>query len=417
MKGSNQPKTALVLAGGGLTGAVYEIGALRAIDDLLVDRTTNDFDVYVGTSAGAFISAFLASGISPEVMLETVEGSNAEIPPIMSKQLFGVNYGDLISWGIKIPKNIFSTWVQYFRNYNEMTVLDLMWSFFGVLPAGLYDSHLLEKYVESTLSCQDCQDDFQELAHELYIIATALESGERVVFGTSHRDDVPISLAVAASSALPLIYKPVRIAGEEFVDGGLRGNASLDLAIESGAKLIVCINPLVPFNYGSEESQYPDSISQQISDMGLQAIANQTLRISSHASLHYHIKQLRRVHPEVDIILIEPKPEDYHMFSYNLMNYSELLTVARHGFEAATLDLAEDYYQYKCILARHGIPITRRLVIKEIEEIQKSNYNREVIQQVLEARAPGCGQRNRDTPLCRLTRSLAELELALDSLS
>jgi predicted acylesterase/phospholipase RssA len=350
-------------------------------------------------------------------MLEIVEGSNAKIPPLMSQHIFGVNYGDLISWGTKIPKNILSTWTHYFRNYNDLTVLDLLWSFLGVLPAGLYDSRILEQYVESTLSCLECNDKFQELSHELYIIATALESGERVVFGNSHRDDVPISLAVAASSALPLIYKPVTIAGEEFVDGGLRGNASLDLAIESGAKLIVCINPLVPFNYGSEEHQYPDSISKQLSDMGIQAIANQALRISSHASLHYHIKQLRRVYPDVDIILIEPKPDDYHMFSYNLMSYSELLTVARHGFEAATLDLAEDYHLYKDVLARHGIPLSRRLVIKEIEEIQKSNYQPEVIQRVIEARAPGCGRRNRDTPICQLTRSLAELELALDSFS
>jgi hypothetical protein len=105
------------------------------------------------------------------------------------------------------------------------------------------------------------------------------------------------------------------------------------------------------------------------------------------------------------------------MFSYNLMSYSELLTVARHGFEAATLDLAEDYHLYKDVLARHGIPLSRRLVIKEIEEIQKSNYQPEVIQRVIEARAPGCGRRNRDTPICQLTRSLAELELALDSFS
>ena len=217
-----------------------------------------------------------------------------------------------------------------------------------------------------------------------------------------------------ASSAMPLVYKPVRIGDEEFVDGGLRGNASLDLAIESGAQLIVCINPLVPFNYGKEGAQYPDSISNQLGEMGIQAIANQTLRISSHASLHYHIKQLKRAHPNVDIILIEPKPDDHHMFSYNIMHYSALLTVAEHGFEAATLGLAEDYPIYKAALARHGIPITRRLVIQEIEEIQKSNYESDVIRRVLEARSPGCGRRNRDTPICQLTRSLAELELALD---
>ncbi|HWI74513.1 MAG TPA: hypothetical protein VNT55_21310, partial [Baekduia sp.] len=41
-------KTALVLGGGGFTGGVYEIGALRALDLLSVNRTVNQFDVYVG---------------------------------------------------------------------------------------------------------------------------------------------------------------------------------------------------------------------------------------------------------------------------------------------------------------------------------------------------------------------------------
>ena len=74
-------KTALVLAGGGLTGAVYEIGTLRAIDDLLVDRTVNDFDIYVGTSAGALVAALLANGLSPETMLQSIAG-DSDVPAI-----------------------------------------------------------------------------------------------------------------------------------------------------------------------------------------------------------------------------------------------------------------------------------------------------------------------------------------------
>ena len=74
-------KTALVLAGGGLTGAVYEIGALRAIDDLLLDRTINDFDIYVGTSAGALVASFIACGISPEIMLKVIDGTQPDRRP------------------------------------------------------------------------------------------------------------------------------------------------------------------------------------------------------------------------------------------------------------------------------------------------------------------------------------------------
>src|SRR5438034_5474304 len=65
-------KTALVLGGGGFTGAVYEIGALRALDLLSVNKTVNQFDVYVGTSAGSFVGAMVANGVTPEEMMRVV---------------------------------------------------------------------------------------------------------------------------------------------------------------------------------------------------------------------------------------------------------------------------------------------------------------------------------------------------------
>ncbi len=65
-------KTALVLGGGGFTGGVYEIGALRALDLLSVNRTVNEYDVYVGTSAGAFVAAAVANGVTPEEMMRVI---------------------------------------------------------------------------------------------------------------------------------------------------------------------------------------------------------------------------------------------------------------------------------------------------------------------------------------------------------
>src|SRR3982750_3163227 len=70
-------KTALVLGGGGFTGAVYEIGALRALDLLSVNRTVNEFDVYVGTSAGSFVASLTANGVTPEEMMRVV---NQQVP-------------------------------------------------------------------------------------------------------------------------------------------------------------------------------------------------------------------------------------------------------------------------------------------------------------------------------------------------
>src|SRR5256714_9048614 len=70
-------RTALVLGGGGVTGGVYEIGALRALDLLAVNRTVNEFDVYVGTSAGSFVASLVANGVTPEELMRVV---NQQVP-------------------------------------------------------------------------------------------------------------------------------------------------------------------------------------------------------------------------------------------------------------------------------------------------------------------------------------------------
>jgi predicted acylesterase/phospholipase RssA len=411
-------KTALVLAGGGLTGAVYEIGALRAIDDLLLDRTINDFDIYVGTSAGALVASFIASGISPETMLQVIDGTKKDVSSVERKHIYNFNFVDYLSTGAKLPIKLVESWAHYLRHIQDMTIFDMLWSLSEALPSGLYDSKGLATFVKQGLSDFKLSDNFDDLGRELYIIATDLDTGERAIFGSSYHK-APISLAVAASSALPVVYKPVRIGDKDFIDGGMRGTASIDLAIERGATLVVVINPLVPFD-NHPENQVPTNIDDKqlyISEKGVQSIANQTARIMLHSGLHYHIKQTRRAHPEVDIILIEPKPKDYQMFLYNIMRYSARLIVARHGFESVTIDLAEDYDKYKATLARHGIPISRRLVIEELAEISASDYDPKVIRRILEARDTRCGQGRKKTPFCRLTATLAKLEIALDQLS
>ncbi len=409
----DQEKIALVLAGGGLTGAVYEIGALRAIDDMLTDRTVNDFDIYVGTSAGSIVTSLLANGISPEEMLSVIEGSHPSISPLDRKHIFGINQYDWLKWAARLPKKVVGAWVEYLLNLNEMTFFDLLWKLSEALPAGLYDSLALDRFISGVLDSRpDYSNDFETARRELYIIATDLDNGERTVFGRGDDMDVPISLAVAASSALPLVYKPVNIGEKEYVDGSLRGNASLDVAIERGATLVVCINPMVPLNNQPSEKRQVDYLSSK----GIRLIADQTLRITGHSGLQYHVKQLRRRHPEVDIILIEPQADDSLMFTNNIMRFSARLQVARHGFESVTLGLAEEYPFFKNILNRHNIPITRRLVIEELAEISQSNYNPDVIMDILEARTPGCSP-GRDSPLCELSHTLARLEFEIEKLS
>ena len=266
-----------------------------------------------------------------------------------------------------------------------MNVLDVVWSLIEALPSGLYNNQGLETFLQEVFRERYLSDSFRDTAKELFIVATDLDTGKRVVFGRERWRDVPVSRAVAASSAVPLLYKPVCIDDHEFVDGAVRGNASLDVAIEAGAKLIVCVNPLVPIdNSGKRNIPLLGPDGRFLSEKGAQAVFSQFMRISLRSGLAYHIKQLRRRHPDVDIILIEPRRDDFQMAFYNTMRYSARVIIAQHGFESVTVDLANQYQDLKATLARHGFDITRRFVIEELLAIQESNYDINVVREMLE---------------------------------
>lgn len=378
-------KTALVLAGGGLTGAVYEIGALRAIDELLINRDVRDFDIIVGTSAGALIGAMLAKGLTPGEMMQMLDGGHPELTKIRPDHLFSLNTHELFRRSLRFPKTAKNAMLHYLRNRSDMNIFDAFWSLLEVVPSGLYDNASLARFVQQNLTKRGLSDDFDTVCSELYIIATDLDTGDRVVFGREPWRDTPLSTAIGASSAVPLLYRPVRLGEHELVDGGLRGTASLDLAVESGAKLIVCINPLVPIDNSNKEGVPllgPDG--RFISDKGFQAVASQIFRIVMQSGLDYHVKQLRRRHPDVDIIVIEPRRDDYKMFFYNIMRYSARVMIAQHGFESVTVGLADRYPEFKATLARHGLEITRRFVIEELATMMESGNDLEVVRDVLE---------------------------------
>lgn len=275
--------------------------------------------------------------------------------------------------------------LHYLRNRNDMNVLDVAWSLIEALPSGLYNNQGLEVFLQEVFRERHLNDNFQDNQRDLYIVATDLDTGKRVVFGRKPWHDVPLSQAVAASSAVPLLYKPVMIDDHEFVDGAVRGNASLDVAIEAGAKLIVCVNPLVPVdNSGKQDIPLLGPDGRFLSEKGAQAVFSQFMRISLRSGLAYHIKQLRRQHPDVDIILVEPRRDDFQMAFYNTMRYSARVIIAQHGFESVTVDLANQYPELKATLARHGFNITRRFVIEELLAIQESGYDIDVVRRMLE---------------------------------
>jgi predicted acylesterase/phospholipase RssA len=362
-------KTALVLGGGGFTGGVYEIGALRALDLLAVNSTVNNFDIYVGTSAGSFVGSLLSNGITPDEMMQVLNKRvPSELEDLDLDKVLTPNYLGFLQKALALPLRG-AELARALLKVREVSAIDLGVALAETLPTGLYSGSGVGDYVEEVLTDAGRANDFRLMDRELYITATDLDTTERIVFGEKGWADVPISKAVECSTALPMIYKPVELKGRQMVDGGIRSTTNLDIAVERGAKFIVVVNPIVPY-VNDFEKTIPTMLGtrvRRVSDMGMPAIANQTFRIMSHARLHQAVDQWREKYPGVDIILIEPEPNDELMFGTPIMDYSQRLRIARHGFESVTAKLAEDYDQFEEIAKRHGLEISGRRVKRVVE--------------------------------------------------
>jgi NTE family protein len=380
-------RTALVLGGGGFTGGVYEIGALRALDLLAVNRTVNDFDIFVGTSAGSFVSSLAANGVTPEEMMRVVN----EQPPspfrdVDRGQLMRPNYSEFLQSAALMPLRMLGVARSVVTRFRELSLVDIAVEIAQGLPSGAYSTRGVELYLDDVLRDAGRVNDFRMLDRELYLTATDLDTCERIILGAEAWDDVPIAKAVSASTALPMVYKPVEIKGRQLIDGGIRSTTNVDIAVERGAKFIVVVNPLVPY-VNDFQKQIPTALGsrvRRVSDMGFPQIGYQTFKLLAHQRLHEAVSQWKERYPGVDIVLIEPSPNDELMFETNIMNYTRRVEIARHGFESVTLKLAEDYDELKAIAAKHGIEISATRVRKVVRKFSKEREKTAAWRRILE---------------------------------
>ena len=347
-------KTGLALAGGGPFGAVYEIGALMALEDSLEGLQLDALDCYVGVSAGSFLAAALANGIGADRMyrlfVEGGEGPGALTPELFMRPAFGEYWRRA---RVLPPLLARSAW-RYARRPLASGTLESFAALGRALPTGVFDNEAIHRYLEEVFSQGGRTNDFRRLGRRLYLVATDLDTGESVSFGRPGHDDVPISRAVQASAALPGLFPPVQIGGRHFVDGALRKTLHASEALDDGMRLVLCVNPIVPFDakLAAKRGRGPHA---DLIDGGLPTVLSQTFRAVIHSRMAAGIAKYRTQYRGADIVLFQPEPDDGEIFFTNIFSYATRRRVCEHAYERTRRDLVKRAAELEPLLARHGI--------------------------------------------------------------
>ncbi|MEO6017707.1 MAG: patatin-like phospholipase family protein [Polaromonas sp.] len=362
------PRIALALAGGGPLGAIYEIGALCALEESLKGICLTRLDHYVGVSAGGFIAAGLANGMTPRELCASFIENDHEVSEVFDPAWLMVPaYGEFLRRGIMLPGLLASA--LWRATLGGKSMLNAAEALGPALPTGVFSNDEIDARLTRLFDKPGRTNDFRKLRTRLTLVATNLDSGEAAPFGQPGWDHVPISRAVQASSALPGLFPPVEIDNQYFVDGALKKTMHAGVAMDEGIDLMFCLNPLVPFN----ATRMPASDSRQrvmqrglprekraiprIVDGGLPAVMSQTFRTMIHSRLELGMKHYEHAYPGTDIVLLEPDHRDTDMFLANTFSYGQRRQMAEHAYQSTRQMLRSRRTSLSLKLAGHGITL------------------------------------------------------------
>jgi len=368
------PRIGLALAGGGPLGAIYEIGALCALEEAVSGLDLNALDGYVGVSAGGFIAAGLANGMTPRQLctafIEDTPGQAGadHVPASMFMRPALAEFAQRLA---SVPGLAAQAgWRYVLGGMPWLTALEHLGR---ALPAGLFSHAPIEAHMRRILAAPGRSNDLRELwarrGRRLVLVATDLDSGEAAPFGLPGLDHVPISQAVAASAALPGLFPPVPINGRWYVDGALKKTLHASVLLEQGLDLVLCLNPLVPFDASHSlrhrVGQGAQAPIPRLVQGGLPVVLSQTFRSLIHSRLELGMKGYAHSHPKTDILLFEPDHRDPALFLANTFAYSQRRALAEHAYQRTRATLRSQRSTLGARLARHGLALNEAVLDSE----------------------------------------------------
>jgi NTE family protein len=221
----------LVLGAGGVLGEAWMLGLLAGIEDA-TGFDMRDCEYFVGTSAGAIVSASLAAGHSPTRPPHV----GTDITPATAPASDG-----LAAAAAEAARRA-GAWALAASATFAPLALGL------AAPGGaMMRGALLRNLPRPTRTLQELRTRVEawgaSFDGRLRIATVERRSGRRVVFGSPGAPEASPALAVEASCAVPWLFAPVTISDREYVDGGVWSPTNADVAPAGRETHVLCLNP------------------------------------------------------------------------------------------------------------------------------------------------------------------------------
>jgi NTE family protein len=351
----------LCLPGGGLTGALYQIGALAALEDGVAGLDGQSFSLYIGHSSGATVAAALAGGSAVQRIYRALLDPVDNFFPLERQHIFRM---DLDEWN----RTLATGWVALrhgltrLRTRSDRTsqqpahlyVWEQLDRFNDSLPAGVFRLDRYERFLAEFFLRRGIPNTFRSMPRTLRIATHDLDSGAQVMFGAPGFEDVPVSLACAASLALPLFFSPVRIGNRHYIEGGLGSVAHLDAAEAEGIDLAVVVSPMVPVSTAHRAVPTGHGVRESVRDKGLLWVVNQAMRIGAHTRLHQEVARIRRSQGTMQVLVLEPEPTDVLLFLHNPANLTARRAILEYAYKTTRERIAHFIERNRPIVDRLG---------------------------------------------------------------
>lgn len=371
---SRRPVIGLAIAGGGPLGAIYELGALHALEEAIDGVHMHGLDIYIGVSSGSFLSAALANQITTAQMSRIFMGSpDAEFrfrPDLFLRPAVREYFNRVMS----VPGVLADILIECIRHPDRIAHLESIEALSRLVPTGVFDNQSIDRFLADILSRPGRSNDFRELGVKLRVVAVDLETGQAVRFGEPGRDHVPISTAVQASAALPGLYPPVKIGGHYYVDGALRRTLHASVALHAGADLLIGINPLVPYDAELDPNVPPDGrSSSRMIKGGLPVVLAQTFRALIHSRMQVGMAKYQAQFPAASILLVEPNRNDERMFFTNVFSYASRKELIDHAYRTTRTELLARADELEQFLEPYQLGLNRRSLETERSFVASMN--------------------------------------------